>query len=62
MTGLGVFALVSVFVLLLGMLSFAMMFQDITPSQNSYWWPFMIPLGAAMLLLCGIAWLVQVLA
>ena len=51
MNGLALFAIASACVLLIGLLSFAMMFQDVAPSQNSYWWPVLIPAGLIGLLL-----------
>lgn len=50
---------VSAFILLCGLLSFILMFQDVAPSQNSYAWPYLIPAGLIGLALAGAGALVR---
>ena len=55
MIAIAVLAGMFAFILCCGILSFLMMFQDHTPSQNSYAWPYLIPIGAIGLLVMGVA-------
>lgn len=62
MIALGIVAWLGAVLLCIGGLSFLMMFQDVAPSQNSYWWPYLIPAGLVLLVIAGIGAIVQVLA
>jgi hypothetical protein len=62
MNGLLILACVSGFTLLCGLASFSLMFSDHTPSQNSYAWPYLIPVGLMGLLLAGAGALVRWMA
>ena len=62
MTGIAIFAVVSGFIFLIGWASFALMFDDHTPSQNSYAWPYLIPIGFVGLLLSGLGALARWIA
>lgn len=62
MTAIAIVAAISATILCLGLASFAMMFQDVAPSQNSYAWPYLISVGFVGLTIAGVAALVQVFA
>lgn len=55
MTGFLILAGASGFILCCGLLSFLLMFDDHTPSQNSYAWPYLIPAGVIGLAVSGVA-------
>jgi hypothetical protein len=57
-----IFAGVSAFILLCGLLSFSLMFSDVAPSQNEYCWPYLIPAGLIGLAISVVAALVRWLA
>lgn len=62
MIALLIAAEVSAFILLCGLLSFLLMFSDITPSQNSYAWPYLIPMGLVGLAVCAVFALIGLLS